>query len=115
MTTNEICKTCGLAHPHPDTGFMPKHPFNDGSLAPSQTFGKRGSDGVRRGSPSPQRGSGPAESAPQPRWPFDPVLRQTLIDAGLITPQMLIDAEAKIRAITASFENGVADGQREGR
>jgi hypothetical protein len=37
--------------------------------------------------------------------PFDPVLRQALIDAGVLTPQQLRDAEDKIRSITGQFES----------
>jgi len=35
-------------------------------------------------------------------WPFDPVLRQALIDKGVLTPQDLRDAEQKIRAVTSA-------------
>lgn len=31
------------------------------------------------------------------RWPFDPVLRQALIDKGVLTVEDLAEAEAKIR------------------
>lgn len=35
-----------------------------------------------------------------PQWPFDPVLRQALVDKGILTVQDLADAEAKIRAVS---------------
>jgi hypothetical protein len=35
-------------------------------------------------------------------WPFDPVLRQALIDKGVLVPQDLRDAEEKIRAVTSA-------------
>jgi len=33
-------------------------------------------------------------------YPFDPVLRQALVDKGILTPQDLRDAQEKIEAIT---------------
>jgi hypothetical protein len=38
--------------------------------------------------------------------PFDPVLRQALIDAGVITPRDLTVAEEKIRSVTAGILGG---------
>lgn len=38
------------------------------------------------------------------QWPFDPVLRQALIDKGILTPDDLRDAEAKLRAVTAQLQ-----------
>jgi hypothetical protein len=108
-TASDICNTCDGPHPASD-GSMPRHPFNDGSVRPSATFGTRGPDGVRRGGPASPQPAQMATPPKQPRWPFDPVLRQALIDAGIITPQMLTDAEAKIRAVTAVFEEGSGNG-----
>jgi hypothetical protein len=39
-----------------------------------------------------------------PAYPFDPILRQALIDKGVITPQDLADAQAKIEVVTAVFK-----------
>lgn len=39
-------------------------------------------------------------------WPFDPVLRQALVDKGIITVQDLADAEAKIRAVSGMTGGG---------
>jgi hypothetical protein len=44
----------------------------------------------------------PAPSAAMSPWPFDPVLRQALIDKGVLAPQDLRDAEEKIRAVTSA-------------
>lgn len=86
--------------------FNPAHPFNNGSVSFKATFGARTPDGGRTG---PQRGSQGAETPPAPAMPFDPVLRQALIDAGVLTPQQLQDAEDKIRAITGQFEQSVRE------
>lgn len=37
--------------------------------------------------------------------PFDPILRQALIDKGVITPDDLLNAEAKIKAVTNDFNS----------
>lgn len=81
------CRTCGQPHPYPD-GLMPRHPFNDGSLSVTEVFGLK---------------KKPTEIREAP-WPFDPVLRQALINLGVITPEDLNQAESQIRAVTAQFE-----------
>lgn len=108
-----ICETCAKPHPHPD-GFMPKHPFNDGSVPVSATFGRRRSDGSRGPAQTAQQVSQGHQPPPLPPMPFDPVLRQALINRGVLTPQDLRDAEEMIRAVTAAFERG-EDGQQQGR
>lgn len=99
------CTTCGNDHRW-HTENRPRHEFNDGSLGASATFGKRRPDG---------QGNVPANAEVIPTmspWPFDPVLRQALVDKGILTPQDLRDAEDKIRAVTASFnQSGGARGQ----
>lgn len=97
------CTTCGNSHEwHQE--YKPRHPFNDGSVPTSATFGRRTPDGGRRTGSGPQRGSeGPQHVDPIAVAPFDPVLRQALIDRGVVTPEDLSQAEDKIRAITAQF------------
>lgn len=92
--TTETCQTCNKTHPWPD-GTEPVHPFNPGGL--------RGSQALRK----PERKAPEVRVAP---WPFDPVLRQALIDKGVLTPDDLQAAETKIRAVTAAFEQEAADG-----
>lgn len=99
MTTSEdptICRTCNQSHEGP---LVPKHPFNDGSLPMSATFGPRRADG------SGSRPSGPQRGFQRPAMPMDPVLRQALVDKGILTPQDLRDAEEKIQAITGMFND----------
>lgn len=48
---------------------------------------------------------------PRPAYPIDPVLRQALVDAGVITPQDLRNAEEKIQAITGLFNEGRENAQ----
>lgn len=98
---NGPCRTCGRFHDEP--GYEPVHAFNNGSLSPSETFGKKGPDGVRR----PRVGvnaTGTNSEVTELPWPFDPVLRQALIDKGIITPMDLVNAEMKIRAVTQSMD-----------
>jgi hypothetical protein len=45
--------------------------------------------------------------------PFDPVLRQALIDKGVLTPDDLRDAEAKIMVITGQFQDSVRKVMKE--
>lgn len=85
---DKICATCHKTHPWPD-GQMPRHQFNGGST----TFD------------SLVPPAKPIEVKQSP-WPFDPVLRQALINKGVLTPQDLTDAEAQIRAVTAQWEAG---------
>jgi hypothetical protein len=47
--------------------------------------------------------------------PFDPVLRQALIDAGIITPEMLRAAEQKIMVVTNQFREAMDDGEQQRR
>lgn len=111
MTTNEKCTTCNQTLQwHRDNADVVRHAFNDGSLPLSATFGHRRADGSR--APDAQRGS------PSP-WPFDPVLRQALIDKGVLTIEDLQQAEIKIRTIISTvdktvYRGGGSDGEQRG-
>jgi hypothetical protein len=82
---NELCKTCGRAH---TPGYNPQHPFNNGSRSGKDVFFAAVEDAV---------------AVEQTSMPFDPVLRQALIDKGVLTVEDLRNAEAKIRAVTGVF------------
>lgn len=104
---DDKCRTCGNSRFWHET-HQPMHPFNDGQAGAQAFLGAKKRD--RRDTPdqdakSPQRGAQTAE------WPFDPVLRQALMDAGLITPDMLRAAEDKIRAVTGQFEQAVRESR----
>jgi hypothetical protein len=95
----KMCWTCGKSHEQlTREGVVPRHPFNDGSLPASETFGKRLPDGSRT-----PAGGQVGVAAVETTWPFDPVLRQALINKGVLTPEDLHAAEAQIRAVTAQF------------
>jgi hypothetical protein len=92
MTDEDVCQTCMKSH----TGtWRPRHPFNDGSLSGMSALKK----------PDKKKEEGKSSNPP---WPFDPVLRQALVDKGVVTPDDLRDAEAKIRAVTGQFEQEIA-------
>jgi hypothetical protein len=47
------------------------------------------------------------------RGPHDPVLRQALIDKGVLTPDDLRNAEAKIAVVTGEFHEAVRSAMKE--
>lgn len=106
------CETCG----NPFEGHeVFKHPYNDGSLPPSATFGKRRADGSRGPSPLSQDGSGTGPEVSVVRAPFDPVLRLALINRGVITPDDLANAERQIAVLTGEvMSHGLRQGGQEG-
>lgn len=111
------CVTCGGPHPTAQ-GFMPKHPFNDGSLSVSATFGKRRADGSTQPPKPSQDGSERASERPPhmlSAFPFDPVVRQALVDKGILTPEDLREAERKIQLVTSIFEGRTDGGESTGR
>ncbi len=86
------CATCGRPH---GGDYQPRHPFrSEGSALVWE----------------PPKGDVTAKPS---RFPIDPVLRQALVDRGVITPQDLKDAEAKIQAVTGVFQDAVRDGAKE--
>jgi hypothetical protein len=97
---NAKCTTCSNTWLwHQNNGDEIRHAFNDGTMAASETFGKKLPTGERT-----KPGQPPVVE--EARWPFDPVLRQALIDKGVITPEDLTRAEATIRAVTDNFNGG---------
>lgn len=91
-----VCDTCNQPHPWPD-GTVPKHPHSKTDQSSTAWMGERAGTGRARAG-----AHGPTE---RPSWPIDPVLRQALIDKGVLTPQDLRDAEAKIVAVTGALQN----------
>jgi len=81
----EKCTTCGQSRTWHDENET-VHPFTDGRPA---NLGSRRERGEK----------GPAASATPAvlRWPFDPVLRQALVDKGILTVEDLGAAEEKIK------------------
>jgi hypothetical protein len=102
------CKTCGNTigwhSEHPQV----RHVFNDGSVPFKTTFGARTPRDDRK---TAQQAS---EATARPAWPFDPVLRQALIDKGVLTPEDLISAEQKILTITGQFRDTAMQPGQEG-
>lgn len=94
----EICQTCDNSRAWHEAN-KPMHPFNDGQAGATAFLGRRD----QRREPGPQRGSEAARLSQRAAYPIDPVLRQALVDKGVLTPQDLKDAEDKIQAITGLF------------
>lgn len=115
VTVNEDdrCHTCGNTYGwHLETS--PVHPFNTGESGATAFLRSRRDRDTQRGVERSQRGPETPSVAP---FPFDPVLRQALIDAGVLTADDLVRAEMKIRAVTGMFNQsmGEGDGQQSGR
>lgn len=101
------CSTCGNSFTWHEEN-RPMHPFNDGSSGASAFLGPRRADrGRRDGDNGAQRVS---QAPPRPAWPIDPVLRQALVDKGILTPEDLRNAEAKIKEMTDLFGMGQSRG-----
>lgn len=84
---------------------QPRHPFSPKGVA--AILGDRRDRGDRNGVKTAQRGAErAATTVPHAAWPFDPVLRQALIDKGVLTPDDLRDAEAKIHEMSVVFNQG---------
>jgi hypothetical protein len=99
------CHTCDENHVElANRGMVPKHPFNNGSVPFKTTFG---APRDRRDGKSSQRGAESPSTAP---WPFDPVLRQALVDKGVLTPDDLRAAETKIKEMSVIFNQGGSGG-----
>lgn len=93
------CATCDNTRSWHE-GARPLHPFNAGEAGATAFLEPR----HRRGRPGAQDESqGRRISSPRPSMPMDPVLRQALVDKGILTPQDLRDAEEKIHAVTGMF------------
>jgi hypothetical protein len=94
MTTSQNDNTCRMCNRvHGVDGWNPRHPSVTGD----------GSSGALPQKDKKVQDPPPAASA----WPFDPVLRQALIDKGVLTPQDLVDATAKISAVTSATMGGL--------
>lgn len=104
------CVTCGNSKSWHATN-PARHPFNDGSVPVSDTFGKRGKDKPRdldHDKPQPRTVQARATTR---GWPLDPVLRQALMDKGVLTIEDLRAAEEKILATTGQI---MTEGEEEG-
>lgn len=77
----------------------------------------RSADDARAGvgwkGPSEPRRDDNATVRPPPRYPFDPVLRQALIDKGVLTPDDLRNAEAKILVVSGQFQDAVREAMND--
>lgn len=98
---NELdrCRACSHTRLWHDNN-TPRHPFDDGTGSTAFLGAKDRLRDERGG----DNGNGAPRGAQAAQWPFDPILRQALIDKGILTPEDLRAAEEKIRAVTSSFE-----------
>lgn len=99
------CVVCGRdkeAHDSPDV----RHVFTpEGVRVDTSQFGPKRAERAREGDDVPRRHS-THWGAAQASGGFDPVLRQALVDKGILTPEDLMAASAKISAITGQVMRG---------
>jgi hypothetical protein len=121
---DDKCHTCGQTMDwHQE--HKPVHPFNRGEAGATAFLGDR----KRREDPTQAAGNVGSQRGIQPparvAFPCDPILRQALIDKGVLTPEDLKNAEEKIVAITGAFtqampppgttyRGGIDHGQQQG-
>lgn len=105
------CAVCGVTQ---DEHAGRQHAFTpEGVPVDTAQFGPKRSDRARQGDDATRRVS---TSYGASQAPFDPVLRQALIDKGILTAQDLQEASDKIRLVTeAVVGSGGAPPQPWGR
>lgn len=89
-----------------------RHPFNPGGSVPvSATFGRRRADGTNEPGKGRHGGAETVGAAVPGPYPFDPVLRQALIDKGVLTADDLRAAERKIAEMSTIIFGVTSDGK----
>lgn len=86
---SSLCQMCN----HPQNNHPFRHPFTP--------IGGVGVDTSFLNNPKEEEQQPQHVSAPQ--TPFDPVLRQALVDKGILTPDDLTEAEKKISIISSGL------------
>lgn len=90
-----VCATCS----RPQNDHPYRHPFNNGELSGIASLGvMTNANGDQVDAPTEDD-----VEVVEMAWPFDPVLRQALVDKGIITADDLRDAERKIKDMSAIF------------
>lgn len=87
--------TCTVCHKTERNHGSTRHRFTTGRVDMSELFPKRPGDPAQGHTPT---GASQAVTGAL-SVPFDPVLRLALIDAGVITPEQLAAAQAKMQAM----------------
>lgn len=100
---NDVCIVCGRTEEeHVNSSVV--HSFTSaGQRVDTSQFNRRRPEQGRAGDDVTRRIPG---SYGMSQGPFDPVLRQALIDKGILTPEDLAAAAAKISAITGQVMRG---------
>lgn len=89
MTEQGMCRTCRNSFEwHQENSSH--HPYNSGETPVNNVFSKK---------------KRPAQ--PGPSIPFDPVLRQVLMDKGIITAEDILAAQNKLMAIMTATVQGM--------
>lgn len=90
----QLCRICGSPR---DSHGDRIHPFTPPGVPVDQTFLR------------PRQ-----QQAGQSNLPFDPVLRQALLDRGILTPADIREAEVKVQMIVSGkiTAGGVGDGEQ---
>lgn len=99
MTTTSDQELCSLCSVPRDAHGGRRHPFTSPGTEPSTSW-----LGPRKGQVVPNLPGVQVSHAPQA--PFDPILRQALIDKGVLTPEDLTAAEKKVYAVSQGLWGG---------
>jgi hypothetical protein len=93
---SRVCEACNRVHGV--DGYNPRHQFRPAgtSLGP-----------LNKPAQTPSGYDEARQSVVEQGFPFDPVLRQALIDKGVLTPDDLRNAEAKIMVTTGQFQSAI--------
>lgn len=102
---DQPCTICGIPDGEAHKGRRHMYSAPGARVDVSQFAAKRPKDDVM----SDDKGAQGQNTYSVTQTLFDPVLRQALIDKGVISPQDLTDAQAKIAAITQNVMGG-SDG-----
>jgi hypothetical protein len=104
VSGNDVCTMCGTSR---DNHAGRRHTFTPvGTRVDTAQFGPNRAERAREGDDTPRRHQTAWGTSQAPPAMGDPVLRQALVDKGILTPDDLMAAAEKISAITGQVMRG---------